>query len=101
MPAAARVGDPTSHGTPLTPQRPPPGSPDVIIGKKPAWRALDDVHVCPLSSGPVAHVGGAVVAGSKTVFINKRPAARMGDAIVEAGPPNTILAGCVTVLIGD
>jgi uncharacterized Zn-binding protein involved in type VI secretion len=49
----------------------------------------------------VAHVGGAVVAGSKTVFINKRPAARMGDAIVEAGPPNTILAGCVTVLIGD
>ena len=42
---AARVGDPTSHGTPLGPG---PGAPTVLIGGKPAWRAGSDTHVCPL-----------------------------------------------------
>lgn len=37
--------------------------------------------------------------GDMTVFINNMPAARMGDAIVEAGPPNTIAMGCMTVYI--
>jgi len=37
MPFAARVNDPTSHGNPLNPG---PGSPDVLIGFMPAWRAL-------------------------------------------------------------
>ncbi len=37
MPAAARVLDTTSHGTPLMPG---PGSSDVLIGMLPAWRAL-------------------------------------------------------------
>jgi uncharacterized Zn-binding protein involved in type VI secretion len=99
MGLAARVGDNTSHGTPLTPPAPPGGSLDVFIGGKPAWRA-GDLHSCPLSTGNVLHLGGAVSKGSLTVLINKRPAARMGDAIVEAGPPNPIAAGCPTVLIG-
>jgi uncharacterized Zn-binding protein involved in type VI secretion len=34
------------------------------------------------------------------VFVNGAPAARQGDTIAEAGPPNTIAAGCPTVLIG-
>lgn len=34
---AARLGDPTAHGTPLSPG---PGSPNVLIGFKPAWRAV-------------------------------------------------------------
>jgi uncharacterized Zn-binding protein involved in type VI secretion len=72
----------------------------VIIGGQPAWRALSDTHVCPLVTGTVPHVGGVIAKGSATVFINKLPAARMGDAIVEAGPPNTIVAGCPTVMIG-
>jgi len=38
--------------------------------------------------------------GSTTVFINGIPAARMGDQILEAGPPNTIISGEFTVLIG-
>ena len=29
-----------------------------------------------------------------TVLINNLPAARMGDMIVEAGPPNAIAEGC-------
>jgi uncharacterized Zn-binding protein involved in type VI secretion len=34
---AARLGDPTMHGTPLAPG---PGSPNVMIGMKPAWRGV-------------------------------------------------------------
>src|SRR5687767_6863973 len=97
MPMAARVGDTTSHGTPLAPG---PGSVNVLIGNMPAWRATSDTHACPLSDGPKPHVGGVVVKGSLTVLINNLPAARQGDTIVEAGPPNTIVAGCPTVIIG-
>jgi uncharacterized Zn-binding protein involved in type VI secretion len=97
MPFAARVGDLTSHGTPLGPS---PGSVNVLIGKQPAWRAVVDIHACPLVSGVVPHVGGVVPVGSLTVFINKFSAARQGDKIVEAGPPNAIAAGCPTVSIG-
>jgi uncharacterized Zn-binding protein involved in type VI secretion len=59
-----------------------------------------DFHACPLASGPVPHVGGTVAMGSTTVLINKVPAARMGDSIVESGPPNSIVNGCPTVIIG-
>ncbi|ELY85346.1 PAAR domain-containing protein [Natrinema altunense] len=96
MQPAARVGDQTAHGTPLTGT----GSPNVLIGKRPAWRALADVHTCPLTTGPVPHVGGTVTKGSTSVLINKMPAARMGDTIIESGPPNTIASGCSTVMIG-
>ena len=96
MPAAARMGDMTSHGTPLSPG---PGSVNVLIGGLPAWRAGSDMHVCPLFSGPAPHVGGIVAMGSPTVMINGLPAARQGDMIVESGPPNTIVMGCPTVMI--
>lgn len=96
MPPAARVLDQTAHGTPLSGA----GSPTVLIGGMPAWRAGMDFHPCPLSNGPVPHVGGLVSAGSATVLINGMPAARLGDTIVENGPPNTIVAGEPTVLIG-
>jgi len=59
-----------------------------------------DMHTCPLSSGPVPHVGGTVMKGSTSVLINNMPAARMGDKIIESGPPNTIAKGCPTVQIG-
>ena len=94
---AARVGDTTSHGTPLGPG---PGMPTVLIGKRPAWRAGSDVHTCPLVTVLVPHVGGTVLVGSTTVFIGGLPAARQGDMVVEAGPPNAIAMGEPTVLIG-
>jgi uncharacterized Zn-binding protein involved in type VI secretion len=98
MPLAARVGDSTSHGTPLSPG---PGSVNVLIGGMPAWRATADFHTCPLvNPGPTPHVGGTVAIGSVTVLINNLPAARQGDSIVEAGPPNSIVMGCPTVMIG-
>ncbi len=93
---AARTGDVTSHGTPL----PGPGSPTVMIGGMPAWRAGIDFHTCPLSTGPVPHVGGMVAVGSTSVLINSVPAARQGDQIIEAGPPNAIAVGAPTVMIG-
>ena len=99
---AARVGDLTSHGTPLTPTVPGVmGSPNVMIGGQPAWRATTDMHTCPLSNGPSPHVGGVVMKGSITVRINNLPAVRQGDVITEAGGPNAISAGCLTVSIGD
>lgn len=98
MPLAARVGDITSHGSPLGPG---PGSPNVLIGGMPAWRATSDFHACPLVSGTVPHAGGVVAVGSTTVLINGLPAARQGDMVVESGGgPNSIAMGCPTVLIG-
>ncbi len=94
---AARVGDLTSHGTPLGPG---PGSANVLIGGMPAWRATADFHVCPLVTVLVPHVGGVVAMGSTTVFINSLPAARQGDMIIESAPPNSITMGCQTVTIG-
>jgi uncharacterized Zn-binding protein involved in type VI secretion len=97
MPPAARVGDQTSHGTPLTGT----GSVDVLIGGQPAWRAVADAHACPLSNGPQPHGGGPVLKGSLTVLINNQPAARQGDQVVEGGGgPNAIAAGLPSVLIG-
>jgi uncharacterized Zn-binding protein involved in type VI secretion len=97
MPPAARVGDQTSHGTPLTGV----GSPNVLIEGLPAWRALTDVHTCPLSDVPAKpHVGGTVLQGSTKVLINNFPAARQGDIIVEAGQTNSIVIGSAKVNIG-
>jgi uncharacterized Zn-binding protein involved in type VI secretion len=93
---AARLGDQTSHGTPLAPG---PGAVNVLIGSRPAWRAAADFHACPLFNGLVPHVGGVVAVGSPTVLIGGLPAARMADLVVEA-PPNAIVAGEFTVLIG-
>jgi len=60
-----------------------------------------DVHNCatPLLLPP--HGPGVVINGSTTVLINGLPACRMGDTIIEAvGPPNQIMGGCPSVLIG-
>ena len=97
MPPAARVGDLTAHGTPLSPG---PGSVNVLIGGMPAWRATADFHACPLVTALVPHVGGVVPMGSVTVLINNLPAARQGDLVQEATAPNSIAMGCMTVIIG-
>ena len=94
---AARVGDQTSHGTPLAPG---PGSVNVLIGGKPAWRVASDFHACPLVDGVKPHVGGVVAVGSTSVLIGGLPAARQGDQVVEVGAPNAIVLGELTVLIG-
>ena len=62
---------------------------------------LTDMHVCPLVTVLVPHVGGPVVApGAPTVLIGGLPAARVGDMCVCVGPPDVIALGSFTVLIG-
>jgi uncharacterized Zn-binding protein involved in type VI secretion len=63
---------------------------------------LGDMHTCPLvNPGPVPHVGGPVVGPSvPMVLIGSQPAAVVGDLLVCTGPPDTIVKGSATVLIG-
>ena len=64
----------------------------------PAARMLD-MHVCPMLTVLVPHVGGPIIMGAPTVLIGGLPAARMGDPAVCVGPPDTIALGSFTVLI--
>ena len=62
---------------------------------------LTDMHVCPMVTVLVPHVGGPIFGpGCPTVLIGKLPAARATDMAVCVGPPDTIAKGSGTVLIG-
>jgi uncharacterized Zn-binding protein involved in type VI secretion len=95
---AARLGDNTAHGGVIV-----VGLPTVLIGKMPAAR-VGDMHTCPMQTPavpPVPHVGGPIIPpGSPTVLIGKMPAARVGDMATCVGPPDVIVKGLPTVLIG-
>lgn len=62
---------------------------------------MSDIHACTTPSPVPPHGPGVVIDGSATVLINNMPACRMGDTILEAlGPPNKIVKGEMTVIIG-
>ena len=66
---------------------------------QPAAR-ITDMHVCPLVTGVVPHVGGPILPpGAVTVLIGSLPAARVGDMVTCVGPPDVIALGSMTVLI--
>lgn len=65
---------------------------------QPAAR-IGDMHVCPMVTVLVPHVGGPVAMGAPTVLIGGMPAARVGDMCVCVGPPDVIAMGAPTVLI--
>lgn len=96
MKPAARIGDmhvcpkiepgPVPHvGGPIV----GPCVPSVIIGGQPA-AIVGDKCICVGPPDPIA-------AGSSSVIINHKPAARMGDPTAHGG---VIVAGCASVLIG-
>lgn len=59
------------------------------------------MHVCPMVTGVVPHVGGPIIGpGAPTVLVGGMPAAVMGDTVTCVGPPDTIIKGSATVLIG-
>ena len=59
------------------------------------------MHACTTPWPLPPHGPGVVIDGSATVMIQNMPACRMGDTIVEAiGPPNKIVMGCPTVIVG-
>ena len=62
---------------------------------------VTDMHVCPMVTGVVPHVGGPILPpGCMTVLIGGLPAARVGDMCVCVGPPDIIAMGSFKVLIG-
>jgi uncharacterized Zn-binding protein involved in type VI secretion len=62
---------------------------------------INDMHVCPMVTGVVPHVGGPILPpGEPTVMIGGMPAARVGDMATCTGPPDTIVQGSGTVMIG-
>ncbi|UCE65154.1 MAG: PAAR domain-containing protein [Candidatus Zixiibacteriota bacterium] len=95
---AARLGDTTSHGGAIV-----AAPPTVLIGGMPAARQ-GDMHACPLVNPgvpPPPHVGGSALIGCPTVLICGQMALRTGDMAACSGPPDSIVAGCPTVLIGE
>jgi uncharacterized Zn-binding protein involved in type VI secretion len=61
---------------------------------------MGDMHVCPLVTVLVPHVGGPILTALPTVIICGQPAARVGDVVVCVGPPDVIAMGSFTVMIG-
>jgi uncharacterized Zn-binding protein involved in type VI secretion len=61
---------------------------------------IGDMHVCPMVTGIVPHVGGPISVGCPTVMIGFMPAARVGDMATCVGPPDAIAMGSFTVMIG-
>ncbi|MDW3207092.1 MAG: PAAR domain-containing protein [Alphaproteobacteria bacterium] len=59
------------------------------------------MHVCPMVTGIVPHVGGPVSSPSMpTVLIGGMPAIGPGSIAVCVGPPDTVVMGSPTALAG-
>ena len=92
MPAAARVGDTTTHGGTIT----GPGAATVLIGGMPAAVA-GDMHVCVIP--PPSHIPvSAFPMGSATVLLGGKPAIRTTDACIcgamaAVGSPTVMIGG--------
>lgn len=62
---------------------------------------VSDMHVCPMVTGVVPHVGGPILPpGKPNVLIGMLPAARATDMCTCVGPPDVIAKGSATVLTG-
>ena len=61
---------------------------------------ITDMHVCPMVTGVVPHVGGPVAIGCPQVLIGGIPACRVADMVTCAGPPDMVAMGSATVFIG-
>lgn len=68
-------------------------------GGRPQAR-ISAMHVCPMVTGVVPHVGGLIALGYPTVLVGNMPAARIGDMVTCVGPPDSIIMGSATVVIG-
>lgn len=62
---------------------------------------VTDMHVCPMVTGVVPHVGGPILPPCQpNVLTGMLFQARVGDMAVCVGPPDTIALGSFTVLVG-
>src|SRR5580658_3492847 len=94
MPAAT-ITSLTAHGGTVI-----LGFPTVLIGMMPASR-ITDMHVCPMVTVLVPHVGGPFVLGAMTVLTGMMPQSRVTDMLVCVGPPDICAMGVMTVLVGE
>lgn len=73
----------------------------ILARSMPPAARLADQHVCPMFDGPKPHVGGPITGpGCATVLIGGMPAARVTDMATCVGPPDLIVKGSPTVMIG-
>ena len=65
---------------------------------------VGDMHVCPMQTPgtpPIPHVGGPIAGpGVATVLVAKMPASVVGDTATCVGPPDSVVKGSATVMIG-
>lgn len=94
MPAAT-ITSLTAHGGTVI-----LGFPMVMINFMPASR-ITDMHVCPMVTVLVPHVGGPFILGSMTVLTGMMPQSRVTDELVCVGPPDVCVMGAETVLVGE
>ncbi len=91
MPAAARVGDVSTHGGTIV----GPGAPTVLVGGMPA-AVVGDLHVCSLPPSGHQPTVSAFPMGSATVLMGGKPALRTTDvcicgAMAAVGAPTVIV----------
>jgi uncharacterized Zn-binding protein involved in type VI secretion len=91
MPAAARVGDTSTHGGTIT----GPGVSTVLIGGMPA-SVVGDMHACSLPPNTHQPTVSAFPSGSATVLIGGVPAVRTTDACI-CGAMAAVGAPTVTI----
>ena len=61
---------------------------------------LSDMHTCPMTTGPVPHVGGPIISPcAPTVLTGMLPQSVVGDMAICVGPPDTVIKGSSTVLV--
>lgn len=77
MPAAARMGDTTTHGGTIV----GPGVATVLIGGLPA-AVMGDTHVCSLPPNGHQPTASPFPSGSTSVMIGGLPAVRTTDACI-------------------
>lgn len=61
---------------------------------------VTDMHVCPMVTVLVPHVGGPIIPPCAiTVITGMMPQARITDMAICVGPPDVIVLGSFTVLV--
>lgn len=91
---AAQITSMTMHAGMVT-----LATPTTLMGGMPASR-MGDIHVCPMITVLVPHVGGPIVLGAFNVLVGGTPQARMLDLCICVGPPSMVMLGAFTTLVG-
>ncbi|HEV8678710.1 MAG TPA: M91 family zinc metallopeptidase [Stellaceae bacterium] len=62
---------------------------------------ITDMHICPMVTGVVPHVGGPIIPPCEpTVLTGFLPQARITDKLICVGPIDVIVQGAMSVLVG-